>query len=87
MNGDLSSLEVCQLLGVSYRQLDYWIRTGLIPGAHGRGSGTQRSFDAEAVEFVRRVRDTRDGYLSDLEQIRDEVRQIERRKVLVGAVA
>jgi DNA-binding transcriptional MerR regulator len=38
--------QVCKLVGISYRQLDYWARTGLVrPSiADARGSGTQRSY-------------------------------------------
>lgn len=35
--------QVCQLARVSYRQLDYWARTGaLIPALEARGSGSRR---------------------------------------------
>ena len=38
--------QVCKLVGISYRQLDYWARTDLVrPSlADARGSGTQRSY-------------------------------------------
>ena len=38
--------QVCKIVGITYRQLDYWSRTGLIrPSvAEARGSGTQRRF-------------------------------------------
>lgn len=38
--------QVCALVGISYRQLDYWARTGLLrPSiADARGSGTQRLY-------------------------------------------
>jgi DNA-binding transcriptional MerR regulator len=37
---------VCKLIGITYRQLDYWARTDLVrPSlADARGSGTQRSY-------------------------------------------
>lgn len=37
---------VCVLVGITYRQLDYWARTGLLrPSiADARGSGTQRRY-------------------------------------------
>jgi DNA-binding transcriptional MerR regulator len=40
----LSSSEVCDLAGISYRQLDYWTRTGHAPGESRRrtGSGNRR---------------------------------------------
>ena len=38
--------QVCALVGITYRQLDYWARTGLLrPSiADARGSGTQRRY-------------------------------------------
>jgi DNA-binding transcriptional MerR regulator len=38
--------QVCKLVGITYRQLDYWARTDLIrPSlADARGSGTQRRY-------------------------------------------
>ena len=40
-----SSLEVCALVGVSYRQLDYWDRTGKVTATYpARGSGSHRYY-------------------------------------------
>ena len=38
--------QVCTIVGISYRQLDYWARTGLVrPSvADAKGSGTQRRY-------------------------------------------
>ncbi|MET0830789.1 MAG: MerR family transcriptional regulator, partial [Acidimicrobiia bacterium] len=38
--------QVCAAVGISYRQLDYWARTGLIrPSIQGaQGSGSQRLY-------------------------------------------
>ena len=38
--------QVCAIVGISYRQLDYWARTDLVrPSlADARGSGTQRRY-------------------------------------------
>jgi DNA-binding transcriptional MerR regulator len=38
--------QVCTIVGISYRQLDYWARTDLVrPSiADARGSGTQRTY-------------------------------------------
>jgi DNA-binding transcriptional MerR regulator len=38
--------QVCKIVGISYRQLDYWARTDLVrPSlADARGSGTQRQY-------------------------------------------
>ncbi len=41
-----SGPQVCSIVGISYRQLDYWARTDLVrPSiADARGSGTQRTY-------------------------------------------
>lgn len=38
--------QVCKLVGITYRQLDYWARTGLLRPSisPARGSGTQRRY-------------------------------------------
>ena len=42
-----------QCPGVSYRQLDYWCRTGIIePVVEARGSGCHRRFSPEQVRVV-----------------------------------
>ena len=40
--------EVCRIVGITYRQLDYWARTGLVePSVRGAtGSGTQRLYSS-----------------------------------------
>ena len=54
--------QVCNLVGISYRQLDYWARTGLIcPSIQSaRGSGTQRLYsftDVVQLKVVKRLLD------------------------------
>lgn len=54
--------QVCNLVGISYRQLDYWARTGLIrPSVQtARGSGTQRLYsftDIVQLKVVKRLLD------------------------------
>ncbi len=45
--------QVCTLVGITYRQLDYWARTGLLrPSiADARGSGTQRLYSTDVLEL------------------------------------
>jgi DNA-binding transcriptional MerR regulator len=53
-----TSAQILDLLPtLSYRSLDYWIRTGLIcPSIDlGEGSGYQRIFSAEDLELLRRI--------------------------------
>lgn len=47
--------QVCKIVGITYRQLDYWARTNLIrPSvADAHGSGTQRRYSySDLVELV-----------------------------------
>lgn len=53
----------CSVAGITYRQLDYWARTGLIEpsmqGAHGSGSIRLYSFyDILVLKVVKRLLDT-----------------------------
>jgi len=54
--------QVCNLVGISYRQLDYWARTGLIKPSiqSAKGSGTQRLYsftDVVQLKVVKRLLD------------------------------
>lgn len=50
----MRSGDLTESYGITYRQLDYWCRTGLIPGAdHSHGRGHPRSFTPEQVALVR----------------------------------
>ncbi|MEX2325079.1 MAG: MerR family transcriptional regulator [Nitriliruptoraceae bacterium] len=54
---------VCKIVGITYRQLDYWARTGLVePGMRrAEGSGTQRLYsfdDVVRLKVVKRLLDT-----------------------------
>jgi DNA-binding transcriptional MerR regulator len=53
-----TSHEVCRLTGCTYRQLDYWVRTGLVfPSVvEARGSGSRRIFSDDDMERVKRIR-------------------------------
>ena len=54
--------QVCGLVGITYRQLDYWARTGLIKPSvqSAQGSGTQRRYsfaDIVQLKVVKRLLD------------------------------
>ncbi len=54
--------QVCALVGISYRQLDYWARTGLITPSvqEASGSGSQRLYsfsDVVQLKVVKRLLD------------------------------
>ena len=72
----------CSAAGITYRQLDYWARTGLVePSVRGAtGSGTQRLYgfrDILVLKVVKRLLDT--GV--SLQQIRVAVSQLRERGV------
>jgi len=72
----------CKAAGITYRQLDYWARTGLVePGIRpATGSGTQRLYsfrDILVLKVVKRLLDT--GV--SLQQIRDAVGHLRDRGV------
>lgn len=72
----------CQIAGITYRQLDYWARTGLVvPSIRGAsGSGSQRLYsfrDVLVLKVVKRLLDT--GV--SLQNIRLAVEHLRRRGV------
>ncbi|MCL4421651.1 MAG: MerR family transcriptional regulator [Actinobacteria bacterium] len=55
--------QVCLLVGISYRQLDYWARTGLLEPsmAPARGSGSRRLYsyrDLVELKVIKRLLDS-----------------------------
>ncbi|WP_104164219.1 MerR family transcriptional regulator [Arthrobacter sp. SX1312] len=72
----------CKAAGITYRQLDYWARTGLVEPAvrSASGSGTQRLYgfrDILVLKVVKRLLDT--GV--SLQQIRTAVEHLRERGV------
>ncbi|WP_153396042.1 MerR family transcriptional regulator [Ornithinicoccus halotolerans] len=72
----------CRAAGVTYRQLDYWARTGLVEPSvrNPTGSGTQRLYsfrDILVLKIIKRLLDT--GV--SLQQIRVAVTQLRERGV------
>ncbi|MEW6059959.1 MAG: MerR family transcriptional regulator [Actinomycetota bacterium] len=66
--------EVCRVAGISYRQLDYWARTGLVrPSVRdAQGSGTQRLYsfqDLAQLRVIKKLLDTGVG----LQQVRKAI--------------
>jgi len=66
--------EVCQIIGITYRQLDYWTRTGLIqPGiADAKGSGSRRLFSFRDLVLLKAIKDLLDAGLS-LQKVREAI--------------
>ena len=72
----------CRIAGITYRQLDYWARTGLVePSVRAaKGSGSQRLYafrDILLLKIVKRLLDT--GV--SLQQIRTAVKSLHERGV------
>lgn len=69
---------VCKIVGISYRQLDHWARTGLVEPSirKAKGSGTQRLYSFDDVVRLKVVKRMLDAGVS-LQRIRvavDELR-------------
>lgn len=63
--------DVVRIVGISYRQLDYWARTGLVrPSVRdARGSGSQRLYSFQDLALLRLIKRMLDSGVS-LQQIR-----------------
>ncbi|MFZ2624616.1 MAG: MerR family transcriptional regulator [Propionibacterium sp.] len=70
----------CRVSGITYRQLDYWARTGLVtPGIRSaEGSGTQRLYSFRDILMLKVVKSLLDAGIS-LQQIRKAVDYLHRR--------
>jgi DNA-binding transcriptional MerR regulator len=69
--------QACKIVGISYRQLDYWARTGLVkPGLRdAAGSGTQRLYSFRDLVHLRVIRNLLDAGVS-LPKIRKAISYI-----------
>ncbi len=72
----------CRAAGITYRQLDYWARTGLVePTIRGAtGSGTQRLYSFRDILVLKVVKRLLDSGVS-LQQIRSAVEHLRERGV------
>ncbi len=66
--------QVCKLVGITYRQLDYWARTGLITPSmqQAHGSGSQRIYSFTDVVQLKVIKNLLDAGMS-LKKIRSAV--------------
>jgi DNA-binding transcriptional MerR regulator len=65
--GAYRSPDAARLAGISYRQLDFWVRTGIIPQpsiAPGTGTGTQRLFSRTDITRMATISALLDAGLS-----------------------
>ncbi len=70
----------CSAAGITYRQLDYWARTGLVdPSVRGAtGSGTQRLYSFRDILLLKVIKRLLDAGIS-LQQIRTAVQHLRAR--------
>ncbi|HZD03007.1 MAG TPA: MerR family transcriptional regulator [Actinomycetes bacterium] len=70
---------VCKLIGISYRQLDYWARTGLVtPSVRAaEGSGSQRLYSFTDLVELRIIKRLLDAGVS-LQRIREAIGYLRR---------
>ena len=70
----------CNAAGITYRQLDYWARTGLIePSVRGaKGSGSQRLYSFRDILILKIIKRLLDAGIS-LQQIRTAVTHLRER--------
>jgi DNA-binding transcriptional MerR regulator len=64
--GGFSGPQVCGLVGISYRQLDYWARTGLLQPsvAAAKGSGSRRVYSYSDVLELKVIKQLLDAGVS-----------------------
>jgi DNA-binding transcriptional MerR regulator len=72
------SPQVCAVVGITYRQLDYWDRTGLLGPSmqEATGSGTQRLYSFRDIVTLRVIKRLKDAGTS-LHKIRQAFDQLE----------
>ncbi|WP_091533433.1 MerR family transcriptional regulator [Microlunatus soli] len=72
----------CSVVGITYRQLDYWARTGLVkPEIRGaKGSGSQRLYSFRDILILKVIKRLIDAGIS-LQQIRTAIEHLRARGV------
>jgi len=66
--------QVCKIVGITYRQLDYWARTGLVsPSVQvAQGSGTQRLYSFEDLVDLKLINRLLEAGIS-LQRVREAI--------------
>jgi len=69
--------EVCRVIGISYRQLDYWARTALVTPSirEAGGSGTQRLYSFQDLVQLKVIKRLIDAGIS-LQRIRKAIQYL-----------
>ena len=72
----------CEATGITYRQLDYWARTGLVEPSlrAAAGSGSQRLYSFKDILVLKVVKKLLDTGIS-LQQVRVAVQQLSERGI------
>lgn len=62
-DGGFRGPQVCEIVGITYRQLDYWARTDLVRPevADARGSGTQRRYSYRDLVRIKVIKNLLDA--------------------------
>jgi DNA-binding transcriptional MerR regulator len=70
--------QACKIVGISYRQLDYWARTDLVKPSlrDARGSGTQRLYSFKDLIHLRVIKNLLDAGVN-LPQIRKAIEYLD----------
>ena len=70
--------EVCRIVGITYRQLDYWARTALVTPSvrDASGSGTQRLYSFHDLVTLRVIKNLLDTGVS-LQRVRKAVEHLQ----------
>jgi DNA-binding transcriptional MerR regulator len=73
--------EVCKVIGISYRQLDYWARTGLVTPSirEAGGSGTQRLYSFQDLVQLKVIKKLIDVGIS-LQRVRKAIQYLRQNK-------
>ena len=73
--------EVCRIVGISYRQLDYWARTDLVTPSvrDAHGSGTQRLYSFQDLVTLKVIKNLLDTGVS-LQRVRKAVEHLQSMK-------
>ena len=69
--------QTCKIVGISYRQLDYWTRTGLVQPSiqKAEGSGTQRLYSFNDLLQLRVIKSLTDAGAS-LQKVRQAIEYV-----------
>lgn len=66
--------QVCKIVGITYRQLDYWARTGLVSPSiqPAKGSGSQRLYSFEDLVDLKLIKNLLEAGVS-LQRVREAI--------------